>query len=120
MALLDSTQAGQTSQALLGVGGDIPVVGRLDHVPQANTLLIGIAPSGGQIPPAWRSILLDAISRKMDIVSGLHEFLCDDPELTEAARRHEVQLWTSARTMSTTWRSEWDSRGLPADPDRRQ
>ena len=92
VALLDSTQAGQTAQSLLGVGGDIPVVGSLDAASRANTLLIGIAPSGGRIAPAWRSILLDAISRKMDIVSGLHDFLCDDSELAHAAQQHQVQL----------------------------
>jgi uncharacterized NAD-dependent epimerase/dehydratase family protein len=92
VALLDSTQQGETAQALLGVGGEIPVVGSLDDVPRADTVMIGIAPSGGRIPADWRAILLDAISRGMDIVSGLHDFLCDDPALAEAARQHQVQL----------------------------
>ena len=44
VALLDSTQAGKTAQELLGVGGEIPVVARLEDTPTANALLIGIAP----------------------------------------------------------------------------
>ncbi len=50
-------------------------------------LVIGIAPPGGRIPDAWRPFLLQAIARKMDLMSGLHDFLSDDPELAEAARK---------------------------------
>lgn len=92
VALLDSTQAGKTAQELLEVGGDIPVVAKLDDAPPANTLLIGIAPSGGRVPPAWRPVLLEAIQRGWNIVSGLHDFLSDDPELAQAAKQHGVRL----------------------------
>ena len=46
IALLDSTQAGKTSGELLGVGGDTPVIARLDQADNPDTLLIGIAPMG--------------------------------------------------------------------------
>ena len=91
LAVLDSTGVGQTSGDLLGVG-DVPVVGSLADVPQARTLLIGIALPGGQLPPAWRAIVLDALGRGMDVVSGMHDFLADDPEMAAAARRHQVRL----------------------------
>ena len=61
VALLDSTQAGRTTQEALGVGGDLPVVASLDQAPTANTLLLGIAPPGGKIPPPWRAVILAAI-----------------------------------------------------------
>lgn len=92
VALLDSTQVGKTSQELLGVGGAIPIVGKIADAPQANTLMLGIAPSGGRIPPAWRAVILDAIHRGMDVVSGLHEFLSSDPEFSQAAAAKGVQL----------------------------
>ncbi len=92
VALLDSTQAGKTAQELLSVGGDIPIVGSLDDAPQANALMLGIAPSGGKIPAAWRAIILAAIQRGMDVISGLHEFLCNDPEFVRAAAEKGVQL----------------------------
>jgi uncharacterized NAD-dependent epimerase/dehydratase family protein len=92
LALVDSTQAGRTSQELLGVGQGIPVVARLADVPDAEVLLIGIAPSGGKVPPAWRPLLLEAIERGMDIVSGLHDFLSDDPQIAAAARERHVTL----------------------------
>src|SRR5436190_581050 len=43
VALLDATQQGKTSGDLLGVG-QTPIVGKLDDAPEANTLLLGIAP----------------------------------------------------------------------------
>lgn len=92
VALLDRREAGRTCQDVLGVGGDIPVVASLAAAPDANTLLIGIAPPGGKIPPPWRAIVLEAIARKMDVVSGLHEFLVDDPQFVEAARLHGTRL----------------------------
>ena len=91
-AVLDRQAAGKTCQELVGVGGDIPVVATLAEAPEANTLLIGIAPAGGKIPKAWRGILLEAIGRGMNVVSGLHDLLKDDAEFAEAARRAGVQL----------------------------
>lgn len=85
VAVLDREAAGSTAQQLLGVGGEIPVIGRLDACPQARTLLIGIAPPGGKIPRDWRPIVLEAIARGMTILSGLHEFLGNDAEFVAAA-----------------------------------
>ncbi len=92
VALLDSTQAGKTAQELLQIGGKTPVVARLADAPAANTLMIGIAPSGGRIPPAWKSIILDALSRGMDVVSGLHEFIADNPEFAAAAKNSGARI----------------------------
>jgi uncharacterized NAD-dependent epimerase/dehydratase family protein len=93
VALLDTTQPGRTSQELLGVGGDIPVVARLADAPEANTLMIGIAPSGGKLPAAWRKILLEAVERRMNIVSGLHDFVANDVEIAAAAARQGVEIY---------------------------
>jgi uncharacterized NAD-dependent epimerase/dehydratase family protein len=93
VALLDTTQPGKTSQELLGVGGAIPVVANLADAPGANTLLIGIAPSGGKLPPAWRKILLEAVDREMNLVSGLHDFLSNDPEIAAAAAKRGVEIY---------------------------
>jgi uncharacterized NAD-dependent epimerase/dehydratase family protein len=92
VAVFDRGQAGRTAADVLGVGGQIPVIGDLAHAPDANALMIGIAPSGGRIPETWRSIVLQAIERGMDIVSGLHQFLQDDPQFAEAAARRGVKL----------------------------
>lgn len=92
VAVLDREGAGKTCQEVLGLGGEIPVVGSVADAPEANALLIGIAPPGGKIPKPWRSIVLEAIRGKLDIVSGMHDFLNDDPEFSEAAKEHGVKL----------------------------
>ena len=101
-ALLDGTQAGRTSGELLGVG-KVPIVARLDDVPEANTLLLGIAPPGGKIPQPWRAIILDAISRrKMDVISGLHDFVGDDPEFAAAAKASGITIYDVRKNTEKT------------------
>jgi len=55
-------------------------------------LLIGIAPTGGKLPREWRSTILEAIAAGLDIHSGLHQFLGDDPEFAAAADRAGTRL----------------------------
>ncbi len=92
VAILDSTRAGATAADLFGVGGAIPVVSSLDDAGAADELVIGIAPPGGRVPASWRPVLLEAIRRGMRIVSGLHDFLGDDPELAAAALERGVEI----------------------------
>ena len=92
VAILDSTSAGKTARELFGVGGSTPIISRLTEASSPNTLAIGIAPSGGRIPDQWRSTLMEAIASGMDILSGMHEFLVDDPELAAAAAANGARL----------------------------
>jgi uncharacterized NAD-dependent epimerase/dehydratase family protein len=88
VAVLDSTHAGENVNAFLP-GHDIPIVGTLAQglaMPvRPDALLIGIAPTGGRLPEAWRTIIRDAISAGLDILSGLHTFVGDDPEFAALA-----------------------------------
>src|SRR5262249_35203300 len=92
VAVLDRGGADKTSGELLGVGGSIPVVASLADAPAANTLLLGIAPPGGKIPVTWRPIVLEALARRMTVVSGLHQFLCEDADFAAAAAQHGAKL----------------------------
>lgn len=91
VAVLDGTQAGRHSGELLQFGS-VPIVATLAEAGPADTLLIGIAPPGGRIPASWRVVILEAISRGMDVVSGLHEFLADDVEFAAAAAKAGTRL----------------------------
>jgi len=51
----------------------------------ARTLVIGIAVVGGAIPPTMRAVILDALHRGLDVASGTHDRLADDPEFAAAA-----------------------------------
>ncbi len=73
---------------------DVPVVADVEAaMPYApTTLLVGVAPAGGKLPPAFRRSILQAIERGLDVESGLHEFLADDAEIAAAAARAGVEL----------------------------
>jgi uncharacterized NAD-dependent epimerase/dehydratase family protein len=95
VAVLDSSIAGRNVSEWLP-GHDIPAVATLAQalaLPEPpDTLLIGIAPTGGKLPAAWRATILDAIAKGLDVHSGLHTFLGDDPEFAAAAAARGVQI----------------------------
>jgi uncharacterized NAD-dependent epimerase/dehydratase family protein len=93
--VLDSSIAGRNVSEWLP-GHDIPAVATLTDamaLPQApDTLLIGIAPTGGKLPPEWRTTILEAIEKGLEVHSGLHTFLGDDPEFSAAAAAKGVRI----------------------------
>ncbi len=94
VAVLDSTQAGRTAQEILGFGGALPVVASFDDGVRrgANALLIGIAPQGGQLPEEWRGTIRHALVGKLEIWSGLHFFIGDDPEFAALSAKHGTPI----------------------------
>jgi uncharacterized NAD-dependent epimerase/dehydratase family protein len=96
VALLDSTIAGRNVDEWLP-GHDIPAVATLQEAlasrrGRPDALLIGIAPTGGRLPHEWRTTILEAIRAGLDVLSGLHTFLGDDPEFSAAAREAGVEI----------------------------
>jgi uncharacterized NAD-dependent epimerase/dehydratase family protein len=95
VAVIDSTQAGGNVSAIVP-GRDIPIVASLDEAMamelRPTALLIGIAPTGGRLPQSWRTAILEAIGAGLDVLSGLHTFIGDDPEFAEAARRAGTEI----------------------------
>jgi uncharacterized NAD-dependent epimerase/dehydratase family protein len=87
VAILDSTHAGETYDG-------IPVVATVNDALCFNptTAIVGVATQGGRFPPEWRELLKSCISKGLDVENGLHEFLGDDAEMAELARRHDVEL----------------------------
>jgi uncharacterized NAD-dependent epimerase/dehydratase family protein len=87
VALLDSTRAGESYR-------DIPIVATVNDALCFNptTALVGVVTPGGRFPPAWRELLRSCIAKGLDVENGLHQFLSDDPELSELARRYGVEL----------------------------
>lgn len=94
VGVFDRGHAGRTAQDVLGFGGGIPVVGDfaagLALGPTA--VLVGIAPAGGRLPDEWRAWLRAALERRLEIWSGLHTFVGDDPELAALARERGVRI----------------------------
>ncbi|WP_299971651.1 DUF1611 domain-containing protein [uncultured Roseobacter sp.] len=98
LSVIDSTHGGQDSGLVLDDAmNNIPVFNDLNAalVHEAlvpDTLIYGMAPSTGRLSPTDRSVVLDAIALGMNIVSGLHEYLCDDPEIATAASQRDVTI----------------------------
>jgi uncharacterized NAD-dependent epimerase/dehydratase family protein len=92
VAILDPSNAGKTSRDIFGIG-NVPMIRALAEGKDANVVAIGIAPAGGKLSPTLRAAILEAISRGMEVLSGLHTFVSDDPELADAARRHNVRIF---------------------------
>ncbi|MFN8519365.1 MAG: DUF1611 domain-containing protein [Chloroflexota bacterium] len=94
VAVLDSTNAGRNVSEWLGPRHDVPIVGTLDEALayQPTALLLGLSTAGGSIPPSWTAVMLAAVEHGLDVVSGLHELIADEPELAATATLHGVTL----------------------------
>jgi len=95
VAVIDSSCAGRTANEVEPFAlRPVPIVATLEEALErgADTLLIGVAPPGGKLDPAWRPTLLAAIEAGLSLEAGLHTQLNDEPELCEAAERRGVEL----------------------------
>ena len=63
-------------------------------------LVIGIAPDGGRLDINARHDIKKAIELGMNIDSGLHDFLSEDPEFTDLAKKHGVIIRDVRKTPS--------------------
>lgn len=96
VAVIDSLYAGLNVRDVLPhVGRDAPIIGSLDEALgfSPTSLLVGVAVSGGALPKAFRGHILAAIDAGLEIVSGLHQLLNDDPEFARRAKASGARLW---------------------------
>jgi uncharacterized NAD-dependent epimerase/dehydratase family protein len=98
VSVIDRTQAGRDAGEVLGgAPNGIPCCRDLgDALAEAgfipDLLIVGVAPTGGLLTTQERMVLLDAMSRGLNIVNGLHEFLNDDPEFAATAAINDVEI----------------------------
>ncbi|TAM75200.1 DUF1611 domain-containing protein [bacterium] len=96
VAAVDPASAGQRVRDVLPhLQSDAPIVATLREAlaQRPTALLLGTAPQGGGLPADWRADILRAIEARLEIVSGLHDFLNDDAEFAAAAQRSGTRLW---------------------------
>jgi uncharacterized NAD-dependent epimerase/dehydratase family protein len=95
VAVVDSKFAGRTAAEVMPFCRlPVPIVATLREAAErgADTMLIGIAPTGGKLDAPWRALVLQAIERGMNVEAGLHTILGEDPEFSSAARARGVTL----------------------------
>jgi uncharacterized NAD-dependent epimerase/dehydratase family protein len=69
----------------------------------AKTLVIGIAPPGGQLPEHWRRIVIESLEVGLDVAAGLHQRLSGISEIADCAARSGRQIH-DVRHSDTTFR----------------
>jgi len=98
LSVIDSEKAGLDSGTVLdGEPNGIPICRNLaESLEKAATVpdyfIFGMAPSSGMLSLYERGLVLEAISRGMNIVNGLHEFLGDDPVFKAACVVSNVEI----------------------------
>ncbi|MFY8149748.1 MAG: DUF1611 domain-containing protein [Prochlorococcaceae cyanobacterium] len=83
VAVIDPEHAGRRVPELTGIPRDIPVLAELEEaLPLApRVAVVGLAPSGGQLPPPLRRSVAAALAAGLSVASGLHSRIGEDPEL---------------------------------------
>ncbi|SMD11955.1 DUF1611 domain-containing protein [Primorskyibacter flagellatus] len=98
LSVIDSDHSGDNSGLVLDeTMNHIPIFENLDaaiahEAVIPDTFIYGMAPSTGRLSPADRYVVLNAITRGMNIVSGLHEYLSDDVEIAQVAAERSVTI----------------------------
>jgi uncharacterized NAD-dependent epimerase/dehydratase family protein len=57
-----------------------------------KTMVVGVANRGGIISKTWMTVLAKALESGLDLASGLHNLLRDEPELVRIAEKHGREL----------------------------
>lgn len=96
LGVIDSTYAGRDAGEVLdGKANGIPVFSSLAEAltnVKPKYFVIGLAPDGGRLPAEARETVKDAIIQGLYVDSGLHDFLSDDPEVSELAQQYGVSI----------------------------
>ena len=117
-AVIDSRYAGELSSSILrDTVTDVPIVASIEeglkHEP--THCIIGVAPSGGQLPQEWRDEIKVAITSGLHVVSGLHQYLAEETELRNIASESGSELIDLRNPPDFSLLSEgsWRERNIP-------
>ncbi len=101
VAVIDSRWKGQDAGSIIdGIPNHIPVVDSLSEAlalsaeqrEMPKTFIVGLAPDGGRLPQSAMKTIKEALRNKMNVVSGLHDFLSENAELVGIARQNNCTL----------------------------
>ena len=90
LGVIDSNYAGEDAGAVLdgkpnGIRIFADLTQALAGTRGAQYLVIGLAPDGGRLPQPARATLAQALDAGLNLDSGLHDFLSNDPNLANKA-----------------------------------
>ncbi|MEL7122444.1 MAG: DUF1611 domain-containing protein [Bacteroidota bacterium] len=97
--VIDTKHAGKDAGKVMdGYELGVPIVENVEAFFEANPnadvqfCVVGVALPGGKLPEPMIVDLLSAVERGMSLVSGLHSYLSEIPEIFTAAQRKRVDL----------------------------
>lgn len=96
VALIDAEFAGKNVRDVLPrVDCSAPIVASVKDALRLGptSLLVGVATTGGYMPPNFRPHVLAAIDAGLEIVNGLHVLLGEDEEFVMRAQTSGARLW---------------------------
>lgn len=104
VAVLDGAHAGARARDVIGFGGDVPVVATVHDALalQPEVAVVGTAPRGGGLDATMRAQIAECLGAGVDVVSGLHVYLDDDPELHALAVAGGARIWDARRVPEIT------------------
>ncbi|HID31704.1 MAG TPA: DUF1611 domain-containing protein, partial [Desulfobacterales bacterium] len=101
LSVVDSQSAGNDAGIVLnGRENGIPIYKNIHEAVEtgnakgqrATHLVIGLAPDGGRLDEKTRSDVIKGIQLGLNVDSGLHDFLSEDPQISDLASRHGKQI----------------------------
>jgi uncharacterized NAD-dependent epimerase/dehydratase family protein len=101
LSVVDSKYVGEDAGEVLdGQPKGIPIFANIREAVQsagdkrtpATHLVVGLAPDGGRLSPSAREDVKDAIKLGLNLDCGLHDFLSEDPNISELASKKGVRL----------------------------
>jgi len=116
VGVVDRDRAGKDAGSFVPEAAGLPVVASVGEALklEPDTLVIGVAPIGGGIAPEWRPDLRAALEHGMTVLSGMHTFLGDDPELAALAQRHNAKIVDVRRPPRERHIATGEARQIPA------
>ena len=101
VGIVDRKLSGKKASDVISSLLPIPIFDSIESAkkarPDADVSLIGIATSGGKFPTEWISDMKKAISLKLNIVNGLHDFLENIEEIKKLAKKENVYIWDARK-----------------------
>ncbi len=98
LALIDQKFAGKDAgESLDGIHRNIPIYANIadflaNSTEKADYCIIGVATHGGIIPTSMIAELEEALSADMSLISGLHHFMTEIPQLSTMATERNLSL----------------------------
>ncbi len=114
VGILDRSNAGKSAKDIFPRGRDVPIYAHISQVREDyDALIIGVAPIGGKLPAEWKDEIKIALENGKMVISGLHDFLSEDPELIKIAEKNGAKIWDVRKPPKELKVADGSGRGAP-------